>query len=142
MGSAGVLSRHNLRIGPIAGCSSPPRILLQRYTVTLSIEARLLAALIALSAWLGISYALLLRDSSAMVANLLLHMATPVLVPVFWFAFPPKGTLTDRDPLRWILYPLGYFLYALARGWIEQRFAYPFMDVSRLGWLQTGIMRW
>jgi hypothetical protein len=99
----------------------------------------LLAGIAAFSLLVGGIYELLLRNSNAPVASLLLHVATPLLVPVFWFAFVPKGTLTDRDPLHWILYPLGYFLYALVRGWAEQRSPYPFMDVSRLGWLQIGI---
>lgn len=98
-----------------------------------------LAGTAAFSLLVGGVYALLLRDSSATVANLLLHVVTPVFVPVFWFAFAPKGTLTYQDPLRWMLYPSAYFLYALVRGWAEGRFPYPFMDLNRLGWLQTGI---
>jgi hypothetical protein len=66
-------------------------------------------------------------------------MVTPILVPLFWLAFVRKGALTWRAPFLWMLYPLGYFLYALLRGTLEGRYAYPFMDVLAIGWPQTLI---
>ncbi len=36
-------------------------------------------------------------------------------------------------PWGWSLYPLAYFSYALARGGIEAKYAYPFIDVAQLG---------
>ena len=77
----------------------------------------------------GIVYALLLRglielSGGAWLADLLLHTATPILVPLYWLAFAPKGGLARRDPLLWALYPLAYFVYALARGAAEGRYAY------------------
>jgi hypothetical protein len=64
---------------------------------------------------------------------------TPILVPLFWLVFAPKGRLTFRDPWIWAILPLVYFIYALVRGTLGGRYAYPFMDVAQLGWPQTLI---
>ncbi len=92
----------------------------------------------------GVIYALLLHGTSELsggsaVANVLLHMVTPILVPLFWITFTPKGGLTWRDPLLWAIYPLGYLVYALARGSATGSYAYPFINVLRLGWRQTAL---
>jgi hypothetical protein len=92
----------------------------------------------------GVVYALLLHGlreltGGSVLANILLHVVAPILVPLFWLAFVRKGALTWRAPFLWMLYPLGYFLYALLRGAVEGRYAYPFMDVLAIGWPQTLI---
>jgi hypothetical protein len=92
----------------------------------------------------GVVFALLLNglvelSGGALLADFLLHWVTPVLVPLWWFAFAPKGGLARRDPFVWMLYPLAYFAYALARAELDGRYPYPFMDANRLGWLQTGL---
>jgi hypothetical protein len=90
----------------------------------------------------GVIYGLLLHgltelSGGSAVANVLLHMVTPILVPVFWLAFIPKGQLRRRDPLRWAVYPLGYLFYALVRGEFTDRYPYPFISVNALGWSRT-----
>lgn len=92
----------------------------------------------------GVIYALLLRgllvlSGGAKLADLLLHHVTPILAPIFWLVFAPKGGLTRRDPLIWAVFPLAYFVYALARGGLEGVYAYPFMNVVKIGWAQTGV---
>lgn len=92
----------------------------------------------------GIVYFLLLRgllelSAGARLADTLLHMATPALVPLWWLAFAPKGGLRARDPLLWALLPLAYFPYALARAAVDGRYPYPFVNVARLGWGQVLI---
>jgi len=90
----------------------------------------------------GVVTALLLRglvelSGGALVADFLLHTATPILVPLWWLAFAPKGVFAWRDPPRWALLPLGYFAYALLRGARDGRYPYPFIDVAALGWPQV-----
>jgi len=90
----------------------------------------------------GVVYGLLLRgmlelSGGAKLADTLMHLVTPVLVPAFWLLFVPKGGLNRRDPVLWAVLPLVYFVYALGRGAIEGVYAYPFMNVTRLGWPQT-----
>lgn len=91
----------------------------------------------------GIVYALLLRgmielSGGAKLADDLLHVVTPILVPLFWLLLAPKGGLRSGDPWRWTLLPVGYFAYALARGALEGRYAYPFLDGPKVGWLQVA----
>ncbi len=70
---------------------------------------------------------------------LLLHMVTPVLVPIFWLLCVPRGALGRRDPVIWALYPVAYLVYALIRGTAQGRFAYPFIDYVEDGIPQVAI---
>jgi hypothetical protein len=90
----------------------------------------------------GIVYALLLHGkteltSGSAVANVLLHMATPVLVTLFWIVFTRKGQLTWSHPLVWAIYPLAYLVYSLIRGVQTGKYPYPFLDPDLVGWQQT-----
>jgi hypothetical protein len=90
----------------------------------------------------GVVFGLLLNGMFEMsdgdrFADLLLHKITPVLVPLWWLTFAPKGLLNGHDPWRWISLPVIYLAYALARGALEGVYAYPFMDVEKIGWLRT-----
>ena len=89
--------------------------------------------------FVGAVYVLLLRglvelSGGAAIANLILHYIVPGLVPLFWLLFVPKGALKWRDPLFWSIYPLAYFAYALARGAVDGKYPYPFMDIPKVGW--------
>lgn len=86
----------------------------------------------------GVVYALLLRGSlelsgGARLADTLLHIVTPILCPLYWLAFAGKGELRYPDALRWLSFPAGYVAYALVRGAVEGRYAYPFIDAATLG---------
>ena len=84
-------------------------------------------------------HGLLELSGGSRVANVLLHLATPVLVPLFWICFTPKGKLDWRDLYRWTAYPIAYLLYALCRGRTTGKYAYPFLDVGQLGWQRVGL---
>lgn len=95
-------------------------------------------------ALVGAVYMLLLRgllelSGGALLADTLLHKVVPVLVPVWWLVFSPKGGLNLRDPWLWALYPLAYFAYAIARGLGGDKYPYPFMNVAEIGWSRTLI---
>lgn len=86
----------------------------------------------------GVVYMTLLRgllelSGGAWLADALLHKVVPVLVPLYWLAFVRKGGLGWRDPFLWSLYPITYFIYALALGSAEGKYAYPFIDLAALG---------
>ncbi len=92
----------------------------------------------------GIVYAFLLHGKTELtggsaIANVLLHMATPVLVTAFWIAFTPKGQLRWSHPLVWAIYPLTYLIYSLIRGVLSGKYPYPFLDPGLVGWQQTMI---
>jgi hypothetical protein len=90
----------------------------------------------------GIIYGLLLRGTldlhgGEIISNTIFHVVIPILVPIFWLIFTPKGHLTRRDPLVWAIYPIAYLAYALLRGEFTQRYPYPFLNINTLGWPLT-----
>jgi hypothetical protein len=58
---------------------------------------------------------------------------------LWWLLFAPRARLTWSAPWWWAVYPLAYFVYALARGMNGDKYPYPFMDVGKLGWAQTAL---
>jgi hypothetical protein len=92
----------------------------------------------------GIVYWALLRglhplSGAALTADYLLHDASPLLMAAYWLMFVPRGSLKLSAPWRWSLFPVLYFLYVLARGQLDHRYPYPFIDVGKLGWLQVAL---
>jgi hypothetical protein len=82
--------------------------------------------------------ALELSGGSALVDKLL-HVATPVLVPVFWVFFQRKGGLNGRHPLLWAIYPVLYLAYVIARGAASGKYPYPFLNVATFGWQRIAL---
>jgi len=87
----------------------------------------------------GIIYHLLLAGLWApqgwqLVADQLLHTATPVMVALGWLLFDRKDGLSFRALPAYLVYPVGYTLYALARGAGDGFYPYPFIDVSQIGY--------
>jgi hypothetical protein len=92
----------------------------------------------------GVVYATLLMGlhqftGPALLADTLLHKVSPVAMALWWLLFAPRARLKRDAPLLWAIYPLAYFAYALARGHFDGRYPYPFMDVGRIGWVQTAL---
>lgn len=71
------------------------------------------------------------------IADLLLHAAIPGLYVFYWLAFVEKGSLSWRSARAWLVYPLAYFAFVLARGALVDAYPYPFVDVNQLGYLQV-----
>ncbi len=91
----------------------------------------------------GVIYSLLLAGTVVLTggdkfANVIMHYAVPILTPLFWLAYAPKGGLRARDPLIWATYPLIYLAYALVRGAVEGQYPYGFLDVGKIGWMATA----
>ena len=90
----------------------------------------------------GVVYATLLRhlwnpQGVRLFADRLLHIAMPIFYPLYWLAFAPKGETSRVDPFRWLIYPVIYFVYILARGAVFDLYPYPFLNVGKLGYLQV-----
>lgn len=68
------------------------------------------------------------------LADRTLHYAVPASTVLWWIAFAPKAALTSADPPRWLVYPLLYFAYVLARGAANGWYPYFFIDVGGLGY--------
>jgi hypothetical protein len=74
-----------------------------------------------------------------LIANYCLHDVSPLAMAAYWLLFVPRGRLRWSAPWWWSLFPLAYFLYALARGRLDGHYPYPFIDVGKLGWLQVAL---
>ena len=92
----------------------------------------------------GVVYVALLQGlrvltGSHLIADILLHKVSPILMGLWWVFFAPRAKLRYSAALWWIAYPLAYLIYVLARGQLDHKYPYPFMDVAKLGWLQTAL---
>jgi hypothetical protein len=67
------------------------------------------------------------------LADVLLHYAVPLSMLAYWLILEPKGGITWRDGLMWLVYPAVYLVYALARGALDGFYPYPFIDVATIG---------
>jgi len=107
--------------------------------------ARLLRAPATVSAvtvyivFVGIAYNLLLRHlwtphGYRALLNESLHSLIPLLCAAYWLLFVPRFTLSARDRLAWLVYPLGYLVVTFWRGSETDFYPYPFIDVAQLGY--------
>jgi hypothetical protein len=92
----------------------------------------------------GIVYTVLLRGlhpltGHALLADHLLHYVSPVAMAVYWLLFTPHGKLRWKDPICWAVFPSIYFVYVIARGLGGDSYPYPFIDLRKLGEVQTAI---
>lgn len=102
-------------------------------------QPRLVATAVLATLLVGLVQRLLLYGLKTLrggdlVGDILLHQALPVLVPLFWLVFAPKGRLGFRDLALFASYPLIYLGYTLVRGAYDARYPYPFLDVGKIGW--------
>jgi hypothetical protein len=86
----------------------------------------------------GVIYSLLLRaqwvpEGFFKLADVLLHDVTPVLYVLWWLLCAPKGGLRWGSPVKWLAFPLAYFVLSLVAGAYSGRYLYPFGDVSAHG---------
>jgi len=93
---------------------------------------------------MALIYNLLLRDlwaptGARLFAEILMHDVMPALYIFQWVFFVPKGTLRWSDPVRFLAYPLAYFIYVLARGALIGRYPYPFLDLATLGYERLAV---
>ena len=70
-------------------------------------------------------------------ADRMLHYLIPVLSVLWWLTFVPAHTLTYRDAVAWLAFPIGYLTYALVRGSFDGWYPYYFIDVGALGYGRT-----
>jgi hypothetical protein len=109
-----------------------------------AVGPRLLGGATICIALVGVIYALLLHGlvepaERAALSNVLLHMVTPALGPIYWLFFVRRRALRWSDPLFWAIYPATYLGYALVRGAADGRFAYPFINYVDNGVPQVAV---
>lgn len=151
--AAGLAIQFRATFGQVGSVGETLWILLRFFTVLTNAGVAVVFAGVALNArvtarriggvtlailLVGVVYALLLRgllhlSGGALLADMLLHKVVPLLVALWWIACAPKSRLRWRDPLWWTVFPAVYLPYALLRGAMEGRYAYPFINVAKLG---------
>ncbi len=72
-------------------------------------------------------------------ATHILHTAVPVAAALDWLLFTTPGQLRQRQAPGWLLYPLAYMAFSLARGELlppgtQAHYLYPFLDVDQHGY--------
>ncbi|MCR4266276.1 Pr6Pr family membrane protein [Nitratireductor sp. ZSWI3] len=90
-------------------------------------------AVVALAYWALLS-ALWKPQGLFLLCDVLLHYVAPAIFVLWWLAAGTDGSLSSRHIAAWLVYPLGYGLYALLRAPIAGEVPYPFLDVSVNGW--------
>ena len=68
-----------------------------------------------------------------------LHSATPLLTVLWWLAFAERTRPDLAQVARWLLWPLAYLGYAVARGAVTGFWPYPFLDPARHGAVRVGL---
>ncbi|WP_217142870.1 Pr6Pr family membrane protein [Streptomyces sp. AC627_RSS907] len=72
-------------------------------------------------------------------ATHILHTAVPLAAALDWLLLTTPGRLHLRQAAAWLLYPLAYLTFSLARGELlipgaQDRYLYPFLDVDEHGY--------
>ena len=68
-----------------------------------------------------------------LLCDVLLHYVTPVLFVLWWLIAGAAGTTRWSDISWWMVYPIAYLIYALARAPLAGEVPYPFLDVAKNG---------
>ena len=87
----------------------------------------------------GLIYNITLRGLAspvgwARLADELLHVVSPLIFLFFWIFFVKKSTLQYRQAITWLTYPLLYVVFIVVRGYLINKYPYPFIDVAQLGY--------
>jgi len=69
----------------------------------------------------------------------ILHTLSPPLFILFWLRFVDKGKIAWSKAFNWLIYPLIYFLYIIARGAITGYYPYSFIDGTKLTYGQIAV---
>ena len=80
----------------------------------------------------GIVYNTLLLDvdvgNLASWVNNVTHRVMPLVMLADWLIAPPRARIERRSTLSWLIFPLVYCGYSLARGPFVDFYPYPFLD--------------
>ncbi|CAN7587460.1 Pr6Pr family membrane protein [Mesorhizobium sp. LjRoot246] len=74
-----------------------------------------------------------------LLCDVLLHYVTPVLFVLWWLIAGADGRTRWSDISWWVLYPIAYLIYALARAPLAGEVPYPFLDVAKNGAASVAI---
>jgi hypothetical protein len=68
------------------------------------------------------------------VADELLHVVNPIIFLGFWIFYLNKSQLNYKNTFSWLIYPLLYVVFIIIRGYLIDKYPYPFINVAELGY--------
>lgn len=68
-----------------------------------------------------------------LVADVLLHYVAPILFVLWWLGAGADGSTRWSDIPFWMIYPVVYLIYVLARAPLAGEVPYPFLDAAKNG---------
>lgn len=89
----------------------------------------------------GLVYAVVLAPLAVDVgdyapwSNFVHHNLAPAAVLIDWLLFPPRQRLRSSAPWLWLIFPLAYFVFSVARGSGSGFYPYPFLNRDQVGGL-------
>lgn len=103
------------------------------------------SALLAITTFIlivGLVYQIVLRaiwqpSGFQMLIDELLHSVIPVYVLMYWFLYINRLGIIPLKLLGWLLFPFGYFVLVMIRGYVSNYYPYPFIDVSIIGYVNS-----
>ncbi len=103
-----------------------------------AVSARLMLCVVISITCVGLIYHLLLAHLNpshglALASDHGLHTVVPCLTFAWWLLWGEQPALRWNDSLLWIIWPLAYCAYALARAEFSGFYPYPFLDLPSLG---------
>ncbi|WP_025141403.1 Pr6Pr family membrane protein [Pedobacter jeongneungensis] len=123
----------------VAFCFSCLSFLKWNETENLFAKSSTLTAITVYIVVVGLIYNIMLRGivspvGWARAADELLHVVNPLIFLLFWIFFVKKSTLQYKQALSWLIYPLLYVIFIVIRGYLINKYPYPFIDVVQLGY--------
>jgi hypothetical protein len=76
----------------------------------------------------------------AAFSNLVLHYITPIAFIIDWILTENKKRYKWSYMLYWIVYPIGYLVFAFIHGTFTGNYLYYFLDVTIFGFLILGVV--
>lgn len=123
----------------VAICFTSLSFLKSGQSENLFAKASTLTAITVYIVVVGLIYNVMLRGLAtpvgwARVTNELLHLVNPLVFLFFWIFFVKKSTLQYKEAITWLAYPLLYVVFIVVRGYLINKYPYPFIDVVQLGY--------
>jgi hypothetical protein len=125
-------------LGRIWARFAPQRVLRERW-----FDVSVASACAVYIVLVGIVYEMLLRElrtftGAAAVANFVLHDFVPIMYVLYWLGCVRKGHLSVGNIVGWLVFPLVYASWVLARGAYTGRYPYPFLNAHQFGYLRVA----
>ncbi|MBO9673577.1 MAG: Pr6Pr family membrane protein [Sphingobacteriaceae bacterium] len=124
----------------VAICFTRLSFVKQGKSGSLFIQAPALTAITVYIVVVGLIYNIMLRGLvlpaglAARLADELLHVVSPLIFLFFWVFFVKKSTLQYKQAMSWLAYPFLYVVFIVIRGYLINKYPYPFIDVVQLGY--------